>query len=83
MKNFFQTWGYFIKRKFWVAIAIIMILDAIQLVTRRAYMNEAVAKYGLLETIVLLIASIFINGAILAILVGFIWAVVKQFRKKS
>ncbi|QIW88758.1 hypothetical protein P59_161 [Bacillus phage P59] len=81
MKSFFQTWGHFIKRKFWVSIAIIMILDAVQLVTRRAYMNEAVAKHGLPETIVLLIASIFINGMVLAILVGLVWAIVDKFKK--
>jgi uncharacterized membrane protein YhaH (DUF805 family) len=83
MKNFFRTWGNFIKRKFWVAVAIIMILNAIQIITKRSLMNEAVAKHGLLETIVLLIASVFVNGAILAVLVALLYTIIKTFKKKS
>jgi hypothetical protein len=83
MKNFFQTWLHFIKRKFWVAIAIIMILNAVQIVTKRTLLNEAVDKYGLPETIVLLIASVAINGVILAVTVALIYTIIYKIRKKS
>jgi hypothetical protein len=83
MKNFFRTWMNFIKRKFWVALAIIMILNSLQIITKRGLMNEAVATYGLVETIILLIASVFINGAILAVLVALLYTIISLFKKKS
>jgi uncharacterized membrane protein YhaH (DUF805 family) len=83
MKNFFQTWLRLTKRKFWIAVAIIMILDAVQMVTKRAFLNEAVAKYGLVETILLLIASVFINGIILAAIVALIYTIIRLVKKKS
>jgi uncharacterized membrane protein YhaH (DUF805 family) len=83
MKHFFQTWLRFTKRKFWVAVAIIMIINTVRIVTKRSLLDEAVDKYGLLETIVLLLTSVFLNGAILAIIVALIYTIISLVRKKS